>query len=287
MMEALKNYDSVTAANVIAAAAIASSKMHGDLRDSKLLVKYSSDVGAVLDEARLILNIIDGEISELQAKRLDEFLLKQLRSATLGGRDTSDILKVVGARGDLPLSLYKTAISDSFRRQFRPLGVRDNLVKRTLSDPFDYEHLLVDVDGYNDGVSFSLFVSEHESAKLGKHWLLVQTTRAGVKLIPQSAWWVHPSLVEFKNVNSPKNLLDAFIARFGSELFLDGIKVYEGMKIPKIPGEEFIFNMKSEVGDFQTLSWRARKEMDYVTLGLGYAININRYKTALASIGAI
>ena len=88
-------------------------------------------------------------------------------------------------------------------------------------------------------------------------------------------------------MNSPKNLLDAFIARFGSELFLDGIKVYEGMKIPKIPGEEFIFNMKSEVGDFQTLSWRARKEMDYVTLGLGYAININRYKTALASIGAI
>ncbi|MCR5880699.1 hypothetical protein [Phenylobacterium sp. J367] len=290
VLDALKDLDRDTAAQVLAAATLASASAPGLKGENPLISKYPKEADAVLSELHRRLHITDASSSAARAK-IDRFLGDALRDIALENRSPAQILERMGTAGRLPSSAYRIVLEDEFLRQFRPFAVTRRIVEKTIQSPSDLQHLMLDSAPEDEGDMFSLFVREmHNRPAIGPYWLLVQTTRRGIDLVPQSAWWVHPKYVNLEEAEEPIDVLRAFVEQFGLPLSIEGhqAKFIEQKRFSKEVGSPGVFKTEyvaPNTGAFSTTSFRTRPEWDYFDVGIAYAIDMAKYRAAVQTLG--
>ncbi len=282
MLDVLEKRDQKSATGILAAAALASApNVLGD--EPAVAKEYKVEATELLTEIRRRLKIDESDKSPNATRSISEFLTKQLEQTILGGADTSKILGRAGQSGRLPPAMYIVEQPKQFGDMFYNLGVRRNHVDDAVKHPDDYQHLMTDYGSDKERV-VSLFIKEVRSArKGGSHWLLVQCYRKGILQIAQSAWRIFPDSIDLTGAYEPLQVLKAFVAVFGLPVRVGGVEALfiESVLYPKSEKLTWAFQGASADG-FASLSYVTTQDPNVLEVGIGYSINLPKYRDYLA-----
>jgi len=265
-----------------------------------LSTSVSSVSEAVIAEVRAKLNLT-GDNSPESTNKITKYILDLMTKSVLSGRDSDEILKNVGQAGRIPAHRYKVVFTESFTREFRPLGIIKKTIIEAIHSPDDFQHLMSGEDFLDDDTEFSLFIKRMPDRKnLKAHWLIVQTLRRGMEQVPQSAWWVHPSHVDISKSERPLDVLEAFSNIFGADLSSDlplvsavrGKKFAHDITFPTDELGKANLNLGMPASlltpqKFFTVSIKISRDKKSFRIALAYSIVITDYKNALKNLGAI
>ncbi len=282
----LESRDQRAATGILAAAALATApNVAGD--EPEIAKAYRTEAQELLKEIRKHLRIDRDDHSPPAILSIANLLTKQIEETILGHADTSQILARAGQAGRLPPVMYTVDQPKSFSNLFYNLGVRRNHVEDAVKHPDDYQHLMTEKATEESKDVISLFVKEIKSAKTGSNnWLLVQCHRQGLTQIVQSAWRIFPDTIDLTQAYEPLHLLKAFVAVFGLPVSVAGKETLfiESVPYPKGPLLDWRFQA---VGPdvFASISQVATTDPTMIEVGIGYSINLPKYREYLAQHG--
>lgn len=293
-LSVLQKLDPAAATRLLAAAALEAGPFRAS-QEAEILAEDGGKVGELLKQVRAALGLPADDNSDRARSAIAGYLSSAISDLALAGRTPTDVLAHAGQEGRLPTSAYRVEWEQARVKAWREIGVHKTTVERALAEPDDIEHLFTETELDDENITFSL-ITKYMPAKnkLPAHWLLVQAMRRGATLIPQNAWWAHPSLVNLERVQTPLDMLKSFVNSFGEEFIVDGRQYLFAEEItrPKKVGAPAKFEVQTRrplTGTRVDLNWsiRTKPEWDRFKVGLVYVIDISRYKIALKSIGAL
>jgi hypothetical protein len=285
-LSVLEKTDQRTAQGILAAAALASAP-NASGSEPSLMRHYGAEANEVLSEVRRRLHILDDSPSARSA--VSSFLAKELERTVLGNADSRKILAHAGQAGRLPPALYDVEFTPRFSDTFPALGVRRSNVENAVKHPDDYQHLMTDTAHEHHKDVLSLFMKQIESVqKAGPHWLLIQTHRAGLKQVAQSAWRVFPAVVDIKDAFEPLHVLKAFVAAFGTPVRLGPSSEKFIESSPVNQGESFTLHYPERSANFfSSVSWVTSTKPGMKEVGIAYCIDLIKYRNSLKELGAL
>jgi hypothetical protein len=281
MIEAVASLDRVTAAGLLAKAALA--------------VGYaSSDADVVviniIDEARRRLGLSkdanDTESLEQIADYLDDESDKLIDRP-----NTESALFRLAQRGDLPSDLYEINIipnvSDIYGKQF-PL--EKEIIETTIRAPSMEQHY-GPLRKPNEPVMVSLFLRSFRTRwQLKDFTVIVVAERIGLALIVHQAWRVYPWKVNLSGVLTPVDWLRKFADYYGYEIDVGGKKGHFFLiSDAPVPSTYTIQHSVKPGGREQrtivTCLVQQEPETNKETSAFIIAINIQKYRDTLEQLG--
>lgn len=168
----------------------------------------------VTSEIRQYLKIAPDDFSSEALARLQDFISARLESITLDGYDLSEVRARVGERGDLRPDLYEVVFNESFSEPMSR-GIRRTHVESAVRRPDKAEHLYPQRHlTTKENTELISFFVKHFNTSDG-FALLVMCFRNGYKQTVVDAWRVYYSDVRFSQQYKPREILRAFLERFG------------------------------------------------------------------------
>jgi hypothetical protein len=214
MLDSLKQYDSDTANNILAAIALSSTTNPGVGEAAESIGAYEQERVAVLQELRSRLNVSPSDDPAEINRRVLALLSRQIHEISLEGKDADAVLARAGQAGRLTPSLYRVEFVPTFAICVG-LGTKIAHVHDAILRSDEVQHL----EGAQGEPGFSLFLKFHVNAiSSDSFWLLVLAHRNGRTLIVQNAWRVYPSDVDLTDAKRPIDVLRAFANVFGLQV---------------------------------------------------------------------
>ena len=285
-LKTLERFDQTAVDGILAAAALASAPDPGVGERPLVLREYEKEANEVLSEIRARLKI-SKETDPIKARAsVSEALAHALRNSILSHVNKSEVLARMGRAGELPLAAYNVVQNAEFRKFSNAFGVSRRHIEQAVKHPDDHQHLMTEAVP-NNAQDMSLFmksVMSHEAYK--RHWLLVQSHRAGVDQHVTAAWKVYPDEVDLKDAREPLDALKAFVNRYGIPVIVGNLrglfvepqafKVGVPVKIDwtGAPKEHFLSSLHTTTAD------------GIFRIGITYCIDLGKYRTALKAHGA-
>jgi hypothetical protein len=285
-LDILSKYDDRTAEGILAAAALSTGYFATKSDRPEILKRYEREASDVLEQVRSRLRIAKDDHSPAATSSIDRFFAKEISDRVLTGSAAADALKRAGQAGRVPPSLYTVVQSKPFLDTFLPLGIRPPHVEDAVKNPDEYQHFLTEFQEPENRDVLSLFLKQIGSRNKAPHWLLVQAIRQGLIQNVQAAWRIFPNDIDVSEAQSPTDLLKALIDRFGEKFPFGGrdVQFVESVKLPVGNARDFRINVQPDV--FFSISWSSKADGE-AEVGLGYSINLLRYKAYLSKNGAL
>jgi hypothetical protein len=221
MIAALEKLDSLTAAGVLARAALSL----GYTTLPEATIAGEDELRAqVIDEARHKLGIETGDENAETIEKIGD-LLDEEADRLLPEPDINSALQRMAARGDLPSDLYTVEIvpniSNLHGRQF---GLEEKLIRLTIASP-DMEQHFGERDEPEEPAMASLFGKYIRTRWPGKDFfMLVVGHRTGTRLVVLQAWRVYKSRVDVNGAQDLVDWLKRFSEFYGADIELNGKK---------------------------------------------------------------
>ena len=278
---ALEKFDAVTAANVLAAAALRAAPDAG-IGDKAFEDRYAEEADAVLEEISNKLNIKERNSNAFRSA-LSATLARELKLLLVPGEVANDALSRAGQAGRLAPSIYKVIQSKAFREQFAPLGVSKDQVQAAVHRPDDYQHLMTQYGVPEGRDTISLFMKLMLPRDNDAYWLLVQTHRVATEQQAQSAWRIYASEVDLDGASEPLHVLKSFVTAFGLPISVNNNKEALFIEDALVPLSNTKVTWKGKgLETFMSISGvKDTANQDMMHVGVGYAINIVKYRAAL------
>jgi hypothetical protein len=287
-LDILSKYDSRTADGILAAAALSTGYFATEADRPELLKRYHREVNDVLEQVRATLRIAKNDYSSAATSSIDKFFAKEISSRVLTEASAVEALNRAGQAGRVPPSLYTVFLGKPFLDRFLPLGIRPPHVEDAVKNPDEFQHFLTEFQPAESRDILSLFLKRIETRNKPPHWLLVQAVRQGLMQHVQSAWRIFPNDIDLSEAQSPVDLLKAFALRFGERFVLHGhaAQFVESLKLSATEFKDFRYKQEMTPERFYSFSWAQNSDGEG-ELGLGYCINLVRYREYLSKNGAL
>jgi hypothetical protein len=212
----------------VAERVLASAAFAGEEHPEWESAEYFEEAQAVLGEIRAKLRIRPDDRSPSARARVDQELSKIIDATFLGDAEYKRAMDRAGRDALLSAGAYQIEFTDTFKKDFKPLGERNNPIKRMIVNADDQQHLFiptppsVHVDEGDDQKELSLFVRRCRVDVRKEHWAVIQTHRSGSKLIVQAIWRLLPHIIDTSKANQPLDLLHLFVEHYGLEVSVCG-----------------------------------------------------------------
>ncbi|WP_315797663.1 hypothetical protein [Bradyrhizobium sp. SZCCHNRI3043] len=221
MITALEKLDSLTAAGVLARAAL--SLGYASLPEATIAGEDTLRA-QVIDEARHKLGIAAGDENAETIEKIAD-LLDEEADRLLPEPDIKSALQRMAARGDLPSDLYTVEIvpniSTLHGRQF---ALEEKLIRLTVASP-DMEQHFEEGDKPEEPAMASLFGKYIRTRWPGKDFfMLVVGQRTGTRFVVIQAWRVYKGRVDVTGAHDLVDWLKRFSEVYGAEIELNGRK---------------------------------------------------------------
>lgn len=293
MIGALQQFDQVTAAGILARAALAiEENPAGSLR-----LPNEQQVREALFAEALAANGIrpDDRQPETMA-RLGEILDAEL-DTLIEPRDSKAVLERLSARGDLPSDLFKVNVVPNIANFHRAKFKRElKLVERTVWSPDREQHFGPHPSGPEHPFLISLFAKQFVDVHPAHTFtMLVAGQRLGTSLIVHHAWRVYPADIDLRGAGTLVDVLRRFSEQYGVELVLGG-KLGQFVLANEFPGkvDELKSAIRSDAGEKDkkgkseimiSIFWQSSPVTGLMQGALGTAIDLVKYRRLLKAHG--
>ena len=295
MISTLEKFDNVTAAGILARAALSIEDQDNPAGTPKLPEEMGLRL-TVLIEARQMLGVLPNDQSPQTLERLGEILDTECESL-IGPTDSDLALKRLSERGELPSDLFEIRIIPNIE-QFhgRKYPQEKQLIESTIQSPDQEQHFGPPASA-DEPFLISLFAKHiPHQYPLKSFTMLVAGQRKGLVLDVHQAWRIYPDIVNLRGVTDLVDMLRRFSDFFGAEIELGGKKGHFilAADIPKGQDIQTTFNMNVDVG---TSGMKSRKLITVTSfvqrnpmgglnqVALATGINLNQYAEVLKSRG--
>jgi len=291
MISALAKFDNITAAGILARAALAiTDNPAGEIQ----LPGEASIREAVISEALLAHGLNPQDQTPQALERLEEILDSERESLVQAA--TRPALERLSIRGDLPSDLFDIElvrdISDFHGPKFR---AEEKLIAETVRSPDREQHYGPPL-APGQPFLISLFAKQFPSQYPAKTFtMLVVGQRQGLKLVIHQAWRIYPSEVSLENTTTLVDLLQRFSDNFGIEIELGGKRgrFILAADLPK--SDSLSVSWRALSGEPQKIGKRQRRKITLscftqkrpngtIQAALAVAIDLNKYSRLLEAM---
>jgi hypothetical protein len=227
MISSLSPYDKVTAAGILARAALAVEDEHNPAANYRLPDerKVRKDL---LSEIYRLLNIDITDNSAAVIDRITDFLDSE-GDALLGPVNQEAALDSLSSKGELPSDLFKVELDNTCAAVLTDVFKEDypeeiQRIEDTVRHP-DAEQHFGPTEEEGNPTLVSLFIKEFKHKfPLKTYTILVAGAREGLSFKVVQAWRIYSHLVHTEGADSIVQLLERFSNSFGVELEAGGKK---------------------------------------------------------------
>jgi hypothetical protein len=221
MITALEKLDSLTAAGVLARAAL--SLGYASLPEATIAGEDKLRA-QVITEARHKLGVEAGDEGAETIERIADLLDKEA-DQLLPEPDISAALQRMAARGDLPSDLYTVEIVPNISKLHgRQFALEEKLIRLTIASP-DIEQHFGEKDEPEEPAMASLFGKYIRTRWPGKDFfMLVVGLRTGTRFGVSQAWRVYKSRVDVTGAHDLVDWLRRFSEVYGADIEINGKK---------------------------------------------------------------
>lgn len=298
MLSTLEKFDKVTAAGILARAAIAADDEVNPAAAIRL-PDENSIRSAVWDELRRELGIRSDDDSPSTVERVVDAIDAEIEKL-IEAPDTDAALQKLSARGELPSDLYDVMVSPSIQEFHGDKFFREySLIAETVHDPDQEQHFGIPKDD-NGPALVSLFAKHYPNEnRLRSFTLLVAGQRDGLRLAVHQAWRLYFDRVDMVGIKDLVDMLRRFANAFGVDFLLNGKPTRFALMAEIKQGERF--NALLNVNHKTKIDGRGRVRIEQRKIeftwfhqdrpnsksaaALAVAIDMDKYRSALKDRG--
>lgn len=220
MISALDSFDKVTAAGIVARAALS---IDGNPSGSYRIPGEERVRDAIISEARKAHGIESNDVRPEILVRIGEILDSEL-DLLISPSDANVALERLSNRGELPSDLFKIEVIKNVS-EFHgwKYANEEKLIEITVRSPDREQHFGEHPEGPEHPFLISLFSKQFPNRFPGRTFtMLVAGQRLGLNLIVHHAWRIYASAVELGDAQSLVDVLRKFAESFGVDVRLGG-----------------------------------------------------------------
>jgi hypothetical protein len=287
MIDVLEKFDKVTAAGILARAALSLATVTAPLSSS--IANEDQLRARVIEEARHRLGLQAEQFDEESIEKIADYLDEE--SDQLISADIPSALDRLVDRGDLPSDLYQIIINSNMEKLYgREFGLEKRIIETTIKRP-DFEQHFGRTEGHpEEPAMVSLFAKYFRTRWPKKDFLMLvvgQRKKDTQLLEVNQAWRIYPSRVDLGGCREPLDWLRRFTDVYGSEIDVNGSRAkffnYAEIRGPLTKTVEIDPSKQKRnnilVSDFTR--WENGKEV----ASLITAIDVDKYQATLQSLG--
>lgn len=296
MISAISKFDDITAAGLLARAALAVMDIDNPAGEPRMQNEQAvrSDL---LREIRGKLGIGLDDYSQFSLEKIIQQLDDE-SDRLVGGVDERKTLEKLSEKGELPSDLFDVEIIDqvkSFHK--KKFSHEEALILDTVKAPDQQQHFGEPV-GPGEPFLISLFAKYFQNKfPLRSFTMLVAGQRYGLQLVVHQAWRVYADQVNLEGVSDLVEMLERFSDKFGAEIEVGGRKGHffrelsfaEGEQMPPTFSVLIAEDGKVIAGNNRHFIFTCFFQVDSQTgkylAALALAIDISRYEKFIRSRG--
>jgi hypothetical protein len=290
MLNSLSRFDPITAAGILARAALALDDESNPAAKS-VLQGEPAIRERLFHEIRKFLGVSDGDRSDQAKARIADALDEA--SDELLVSDDNAVLRALAERGDLPSDLYQVSIYKSLAEVLgRHLANEEKIIKETVRAPEKEQHFgAAEGPDSEDGEMLSLFVRTFPNKYPAKGFtLLVAGQRYGTLLQVVQAWRLYPDLIDLADAKDPLGMMRRFAEAYGVPINVNGeIGVFLYSETPETK-DGFSWNIKTvdkggRASKVMLCQFGAKKPGADVVHAISMGIDLVKYTKAMNAKG--
>lgn len=258
MIEALSNFDKVTAAGILARAALALAHSTNPAAAPAVADELSVR-RVVIQQVRKQAGVAPDDNSEDALQRIEERLDSETDSL-LGEVNDVAALDKRALDGTLPSDLYSVElvpnIADALGHRFQQ---ERTLIEKTIKASDREQHVAPTEENNGEVFAISLFSKYFPDKFPGRSFtMLVVAERRGFQLVVHQAWRLYPNEVDISEATDLVDMLRRFAKVYGVEIEHQGVK------------SKFIFRGEVPLGATVAESYKFRLRHSKITLSHFY-----------------
>jgi len=294
MISALQQFDDITAAGILARAALA---IDDNPAGSYRLPGEAELRNAVISEARLAHGLDPDDRTPKTLEQLGDILDFE-RETLIAPTNANAALERLSERGHLPSDLFKIEIIPNISNfHGRKYPAEEKIIAETVRSP-DREQHYGPPARPEEPFLISLFAREYRNKfPLRTFTMLVAGQRKGLSLAVHQAWRVYPSEVNLEGTSSLVDMLQRFSDSFGAEIQIGNQRGHFILAAALPQNQPISASWRLMQGEPQRIG---RKEKHVITVtcfaqrgpqgqatqaALAVGIDLNRYQRVLESKG--
>jgi hypothetical protein len=222
MISALKNFDKVAAAGILARAALSLAYTASPAMNA---VAGEDHVRAtIIEEARHHLGLKADDYEVASIEKIGDFLDAEA-DKLIAPPDIASAFKRLVERGDLPSDLYQIDVAPNIKELYgRGFSLEKKIIEATVHAPTVEQHFGL-TDNPREPAMASLFAKSFRTTWPMKDFvMLVAGTREGTTLKIIQAWRIYTSRVDVKGVREPLDWLRCFAETYGADIEINGTR---------------------------------------------------------------
>lgn len=247
MISSLSNFDNVTAAGILARAAL-SLEDSGNPAAENQFPDESSIRESIFKDVRINLGLSADDMSEEAIEKVGEALDEE-SDRLLGESNYQETLTRLSEKGELPSDLYEINIDPNIKNFFgKKYDFEKKLIEDTVKFP-DQEQHYGKPKNSDEPYLISLFTKFFPNKFPNNSFtMLVAAERRGLALTVHQAWRIYKSKVNLEGVTDLVDMLRRFADKFGAEIKFRDQKSHFFLTadMPKNSPLEFKFEMASK-----------------------------------------
>ncbi|MGZ4954121.1 MAG: hypothetical protein ACXV8Q_03325 [Methylobacter sp.] len=224
MISCLREFDNVTAAGILARAALSLSDQGNPAAATSKLTNEIEIRNKVISNIRNTLGIKHSDTSPMALERIGDALDIE-SEALIGEPNINDALERLSNKGELPSDLFEVDIipniKDFFTKRF---DAERELIEKTIKSPDNEQHF--GPPSNSEGPYLISLFSKFFPNKYPRNsfTMLVAGERNGLNLTVHQAWRIYPDLVNLNEEGDLVDMLNRFADKFGAEIEFNGKK---------------------------------------------------------------
>lgn len=223
MLASLSKFDQITAAGLLARAALA---LHDPYNPSAVgrVPEEERIRGELLSEARQAIGVGQDDFSAATLERISD-VLDEESDALTGQPDETRVLEDLSQKGALPSDLFNVVSNKYVQRVYgNKFPQEQALIEDTVRSPALEQHYGPRKET-DLPAQVSLFMKRFDDRyPIRSFWLLTAGQRRGLTLEIGQAWRIYPDMVEFQDSLMPLDALRNFSEKFGVNVRVGDIK---------------------------------------------------------------
>lgn len=276
MISALKNFDGVVAAGLLARAALSAPYAGEDWSPEEAGIRAS-----IISEARDHLGLKPDDYAEASIEKIVEFLDAEA-DKLIAAPDETAALNRLAQRGDLPSDLYSVTINPNMEKVYKKgIDLESKLVRATVQSPHVEQHF--GAGSSSEPELVSLFARHFRTTWPLRNFIeLVAGSRKGTQLDVNQAWRIYPARIDLGGLSRPIDWLQKFTETYGADIDVNG-KIGKFFYLPEVSSAtQKMVEAKGRsellISDFTT--WRNGKEVATLIT----SIDILKYRKTLEDL---
>lgn len=224
MISCLRDFDNITAAGILARAALSLCDQWNPAATASKLTNEIEIRNKVISNIRGTLGIKQSDTSPMALERIADALDIE-SDALIGEPNINDALERLSNKGELPSDLFEVDIipniKDVYEKRF---DAEREIIEKTIKLPDNEQHY--GPPSNSEGPYLISLFSKFFPNKYPRnsYTMLVAGERSGLKLTVHQAWRIYPDLVCLNEEGDLVDMLHRFADKFGAEIDFNGKK---------------------------------------------------------------